>query len=234
MRALLFAQLQEIDQQLARRVREREEVLAALGEHAVLRAMQEQTNSLVGRLKQERATSSDLQWDLEETEVRLRALNDQERDGPSDPLVARELAILHKQRATQEEQVLHQFERIAELEEALHQAEQQYAERGAAWAQHEPEIQARLDQLGQEIETLQTDRERVASQLPGSLLTQYDDLQRRHRGTALSAIHNRQCSVCHARLPAAVFDILNDPAALVRCPRCGRVVYLERIEEYED
>ena len=228
MRAQLFAKLQEIDQQLAERLRERDEALAALGERDVLRALQNETGQLVGRLKHERAINSDLQWELEEVEVRLRALNEQERDGPSDPLVARELALLQKQRTQLEEQVLDQLERISELEAALQQAEEMYAVKVAEWAQREPEIQARLDQLGHVIEALQAERERLTSQFPGNFLAQYDDLQRRHRGTALAPIRNRQCSVCHARLPAAVFDMLADPAALVRCPRCGRVVYLEQ------
>jgi predicted nucleic acid-binding Zn-ribbon protein len=228
MRAQLFAQLQDLDQRLAQLVREREQVLMAWSERDTLRALQAHNSSLVSQLKQERATSSDLQWELEEVEVRLRALNEQEHDGPSDPLVARELALLRKQCTQLEEQVLHQLERIAELETTLRQSDQDYAERSAVWAQREPEAQARLDQLGQEIEALQAERERLAAQVPGSLLAQYDDLQRRHRGTALAPIRHQQCSVCHARLPAAVFDMLNDPAALVRCPRCGRVVYLEQ------
>ncbi len=228
MRAQLFAQLQDIDQRLAQRVQEREEALAALDERDALRLIHDQNDRMVGQLKLERATSSDLQWELEEVEVRLRALNEQEHDGPSDPLVARELSLLQKQRAHLEEQVLQQLERVAELETVLRQGEHHYAQRTGAWAQREPEVHAQLDRLSQEIEALQAEREQIASQLPGSLLVQYDDLQRRHRGTAIAPIRNRQCSVCHARLSAAVFDLLADPATLVRCPRCGRVIYVDQ------
>ncbi len=227
MRAQFFAQLQELDQRLAQRLQERNEVLAEMRERDVLHAMQQASGQLIGQLKQERATSSDLQWELEEVEMRFRSLNEQEQDGPSDPLVARELSLLLKQRTQLEEYVLRQLDRIAELETALQQAEQDYGERSTIWAQREPEIQAHLDQLGQELELLQTERDRLTRELPGSLLAQYDDLQRRHRGTALSPIRNRQCSVCRARLPSAVFDMLADPTTLVRCPRCGRVVYVE-------
>lgn len=232
MRAQLFAQLQNIDQLLAQLVQERGEALVALEERDVLRAILDQNNRMVGQLKRERATSSDLQWELEEVEIRLRALHEQEHDGPSDPLVARELSLLQKQRTHLEEQVLQQLERIAELESMLQRNEQDYVHRVEAWAQREPEVHARLDKVGQAIEALQAERERIASQLPGALLVQYDDLQRRHRGTALAPIRNRQCSVCHARLSAAVFDLLSDPAALVRCPRCGRVIYVDKEDRY--
>lgn len=225
MRAQLYAQLQDLDQRLRHQLRERDDLLVAFGEQDVLRALYATTDQRATQLKYERGTSSDLQWELEEIELRLRALGEQEQAGPTDPLSARELALLHKQHAQLEEQVLHQLEHIAELERELQQADNEHAARAAAWAQREPVLQARLEAIGYEIEVLQTQRERVAAQLPASLLTQYDELQRRHRGTALSPIHNRQCSACRARLPAAIFDMLNDPAALVRCPRCGRVVY---------
>lgn len=225
-----FVQLQNLDQQLAQRLRERDAVWAAFAERDALRALAQSNHELVGQLKQERATSSDLQWDLEEIEMRLRALHTQEHDGPGDPLAARELALLHKQRAEREEQVLQQFDYIAAIERTLEQAESDYAERHAAWTQREGELQAQLERIGQEIDTLHAARERIAQEQSPTMIAQYDDLQRRHRGTALAPIRNRQCSVCYARLSAAVFDMLADPAALVRCPRCGRVVYSANVE----
>jgi hypothetical protein len=225
-----FVQLQNLDQQLTQRLQERDAVWAAFGERDVLHALAASNHELVGQLKQERATSSDLQWELEEIELRLRALHAQEHDGPGDPLAARELALLHKQRGERETEVLHQLDRIAALERTLQQAESDYAERHAAWAQREPTLAAQLEQIGQAIDTLHAERQRIAQQQSPSMLAQYDDLQRRHRGVALAPIRNHQCSICYARLPAAVFDMLVDPAALVRCPRCGRVVYIEEAE----
>ncbi len=222
-----FVQLQHLDQQLARQVQARDAALVVLGERDRLAALKTTTDRLVAQLKQERGRSSDLQWALEEIELRLHALHEQEHDGPNDPLAARELALLAKQRTQLEERVLQQLEYIAEQERSLAQVEHEYAERQTAWAQREPVIQAQLEQLAQKIDALHAERERIAQQLSGSARAQYDDLQRRHRGTAFAPILNRQCSMCHARLPAAVFDMLADPAALVRCPRCGRVVYLE-------
>jgi chromosome segregation ATPase len=223
---LQFVQLQMLDQQLAQQVQARDAALTALGERDVLQVLKTTVDRLVAQLKEERATSSDLQWALEEIELRLRALHEQEYDGPGDPLAARELALLDKQRTQLEEQVLLQLEYIAELEHTLAQTDHQYAERQAAWAQREPDLQTQLEHIGQTIEALHAEREHVAQQLSPRARAQYDDLQRRHRGTAFAFIHNRQCSMCHARLPAAVFDMLADPAALVRCPRCGRVVYV--------
>jgi uncharacterized protein len=177
-------------------------------------------------LRLERAHSNDLQWDLDELERRVAALAALDRDGPSDPLVARELVLLREQRLQLEEQVLAKLEQIAQHEAQLRQIEQQAAAAAAAWAAREPLLQAGLDTLGRRLEALQIERQAIAARLAEGALALYDDLQRRHRGTALAPIRNRQCAICRARLPVAVFDLLNAPDPLVRCPRCGRVLYL--------
>lgn len=226
MRVQIFTHLQAIDQQLAQLVRERDTLLAALGERNVVQALRETRRSLTSTLRQERGNNSDLQWELEDVELRLQALIDQEHDGPTDPLVARELVLLRERRAQLEEQVLRQLERIGELEQQLATAEYEVEQASAAWAEREPALQAAIDQLGNDLEQLQIRRQQIAERLSRGALELYDDLQRRHRGTALAPIRNRQCGVCRARLPAAVFDMLNTPDPLVRCPRCGRVLYL--------
>ncbi len=225
MRLRIFTQLQTIDQQLAALVRERDEVLGKFAERDRLRGLREARRNLATTLKHERATSSDLQWELEDVELRLRTVEESERDGPSDPLAARELMVLRERAAQLEEQVLRQFERIAEIEQLLGEQEQTIEGQAHAWAEQEPLLQAQIERLGQALEALQGQRQQVAAQLQPSALELYDDLQRRHRGTALAPIRNRQCGACRARLPAAVFDLLAMPDPLVRCPRCGRVLY---------
>lgn len=227
MRVQLFTQLQWIDQQLAHLARERDDVLVEFGERDRLRVLRDARRDLASNLKEERGRSSDLQWELDDLELRLRTLEEQERDGPTDPLVARELVILRERAAQLEEHVLAQLEHIAELEQQLAGIELEVVQGTAAWNEREPLLQSQLDRLGHDLEALQTQRQANAGQLPEGALELYDDLQRRHRGTALAPIRNRQCSVCHARLSAAVFDLLNTSDPLVRCPRCGRVLYIE-------
>ncbi len=225
MRLRIFTQLQTFDQQLAALVRERDELLALFAERDTLRELRERRRGLASALKQERAHSSDLQWELEDVELRLRTLEEQDREGPTDPLVARELAILRERTVQLEEQVLRQLDRIAEVEQQLAEQDRAVDQQSASWAEREPQLQLQVEQLGHTLEGLQIHRQTIASQLPQAALELYDDLQRRHRGTALAPIRNRQCGMCRARLPAAVFDLLSTDDPLVRCPRCGRVLY---------
>jgi predicted nucleic acid-binding Zn-ribbon protein len=227
MRVQIFVQLQAIDQQLQAYASGRDSLLTEFKEHDALRLLREQRRKMVSQLKHERERSSDLQWELADLERRLSTLEEQEQEGPSDPLVARELVVLRESRLRLEEQVLQQLERIAELQAQCNDLDREYTERAQAWSIREPDLQMQLDQLQHEIEVLQTRRQALAQQLPTGEIQIYDDLQRRHRGTAFARIRNRQCSICYARLPSAVFDMLANLDTLVRCPRCGRVLYLE-------
>lgn len=226
MRLQHFTHLQTIDAQLAALVRERATLHARFDERAALETLRAQRRALSSTLKHERGVSSDLQWELEDVELRLSTLIVQEEGEPSDPLVAREIAMLRERNTQLEERVLLQLERIAELETELVAAVQMVDAAAQAWAEQEPQLTARLEALGHELEALQAQRAAVADQLPAGALELYDDLQRRHRGSAFAPIRNRQCSACRARLPGAVFDLLSGPDPLVRCPRCGRVLYL--------
>lgn len=226
MRLHVYAKLQATDQRLAALAHERDLLLAQFDERELLRALRVEQHQLTSQLRAEHGISSDLHWSLEELERRLHGLEEIERDGPTDPLVARELVMLREQRSQLEERVLRQLDRIALLEAEAARQNQQIEERERAWNEQEPQLQDRLDRLGRDLEALQVERMAIAGRLPERAAALYDELQRRHRGTALAVIRNRQCSVCHARLPSAVFDLLSAADPLVRCPRCGRVLYL--------
>ena len=224
MRVRLFAKLQLLDRRLAALAQTSEALTEQLKEGEAVRALYELRRDRSSRLKQERARASDLQWELDEIEARLRELAVQEGEGPSDPLVARELAMLREQRNQLEDQALEQMERVETLVHELTDADMAWHERSAAWAQREPELRQEWDRLTEAVEALQHERRGLRARLAPEALVLYDELQRRYRGTAIAAVRNRQCGACRARLSAAVFDLLAGPDPLVRCPRCGRVL----------
>lgn len=106
--------------------------------HAHLAEQRGQRQAAIRELKLARAVASDLSWELADLEQRLRDLLEQ-REGPGDPLLEREIASLSAARAALEERVLGQMllvdelvARAASLEQALSLAEQAWAEREAA------------------------------------------------------------------------------------------------------
>lgn len=223
MRVTVYAQLQQLDRQLADLLQRRAELETELRAGGAVHALYEQRRELSGRLKLERGQASDLHWELDELETRLRELMATEREGPNDPLAARELALLREQRNQLEDRVLEQMEHVDRVARELAEADTLWRERSLEWATREPALREELDALMAKLERLQADRQRIGSTISPEARALYEDLQRRHRGSAITSVRNRACGACRARLPAAVFDLLAGLDPLVRCPRCGRV-----------
>lgn len=224
MRVAIYAQLQLLDQQLSTLFETRRSVAEQLREDELLQELAERRREWGGRLKHARERASDLHWELDESEVRVRELTAQNHEGPSDPLVARELAMLRDRCSHLEEQALLQMEQVDRVAHEADEMETAWQERRAAWAEQAPVLRSEWERLTAAIEALQHQREALAVTLPPPALALYGDLQRRYRGTAIASIRNRQCGVCYARLSGAVFDLLAGADPLVRCPRCGRVL----------
>ena len=123
--AALTTMLERLDRELSEG-RERDRLLRA--QHA----------ELVGQLKSGRERASDLAWELEDLEQRMRDLAEQ-RGGPIDPLLERELTSIAGQRTALEERLLTELLRIDELlastaatEQALEAEERTWSAREAA------------------------------------------------------------------------------------------------------
>lgn len=102
--------------------------------------------ALRSRLKHDRGLVSDLEWELEDLEARLRDLQAQHQ-GPADPLAERELVALGRQRVALEEQALRQMLEIDALAAEVGEAERALAEALRAWAQRAAELQHEHQQI---------------------------------------------------------------------------------------
>jgi predicted nucleic acid-binding Zn-ribbon protein len=103
-------------------------------------------HSALSEVKIARAAASDLSWELADLEQRLRDLQEQ-REGPGDQLLERELASVAGRRAALEEQVLAQMLLVDELA-ARAAAEER------ALAAEEQALAARMTELSAERERI--------------------------------------------------------------------------------
>lgn len=119
MQIQLFSRLRSIEQQLRTLQRERDALLGTFSASDGVATLRAERRALIRTLKEERARYIDLEWELDEAALRIKALAEQDRAGPTDLLVVRELVALRKRAAQLEEQALWQLERIGELEAHL-------------------------------------------------------------------------------------------------------------------
>jgi hypothetical protein len=131
--AALANMLEKLDRELSEG-RERELLLRA------------QHSELVGQLKSGRERASDLAWELEDLEQRLRDLADQ-RGGPIDPLLERELTSMAGQRMALEEQLLTELLRIDELLASIAAGEQALDTQERLWLAREQALIAERERI---------------------------------------------------------------------------------------
>jgi predicted RNase H-like nuclease (RuvC/YqgF family) len=100
-----------------------------------------QQHAAISRLKDMRGALSDMAWEIEELEQRLRDLQAQ-REGPDDPLAEREIANIRRRRSALEEQLLTQMLQVDELAANIAAEEQLLAAASDEWAARETTLLA--------------------------------------------------------------------------------------------
>ena len=125
--------LGQIDQQLAEG-------------YAHLAMQRAQYLALLREVKLARAAESDRSWELADVEQRLRDLAEQ-REGPGDPLMEREIAYLVGRRTKLEEEMLAHLLLLDELVSRARAEEQALAAVEQDWAAREASLIAERDRL---------------------------------------------------------------------------------------
>ena len=107
-----------------------------------------QCQALRREVKLARGAANDSSWELADVEQRLRELAEQ-REGPGDPLLEREIVHLTRQRAQLEEHVLTQLLQVDELIERVRVEELALASAQHDWAVREAALRAERGRLGE-------------------------------------------------------------------------------------
>ena len=102
--------------------------------------------AMLREVKLARAAANDSSWELADVEQRLRELAEQ-REGPGDPLLEREIAHLAGRRAELEERVLTQLLLVDDLIARAQVEEQALASGQRDWAAREAALIAERDRL---------------------------------------------------------------------------------------
>ena len=88
------------------------------------------------------------------------------------------------------------------------------------------ELDEREATLKEKLERVKADRERIAKECDQSLLQKYARIMNNKRDFAIVFIEEGgHCGGCHMKLPPQVIHDARNPAKLVACNFCGRIVY---------
>lgn len=89
-------------------------------------------------------------------------------------------------------------------------------------------LEERLSEVSEDLRALMADRGRITSTLNPSLVAKYSRLFANKGDFAVVEVEKDHCSGCHMRLPPQVINDALNPAKLVICNFCGRMLINRR------
>jgi predicted nucleic acid-binding Zn-ribbon protein len=107
---------------------------------------------------------------------------------------------------------------LPELEKALAQARQDYAEFEKTAAARQADLRGQLNEALEQIKAAEAG-------VPANVLVQYQRMVGSLGANALAALQGRTCSACHSEVTAQNYnEVLQE--LFVVCKSCGRILYL--------
>lgn len=200
--------LEHLELQIAKRLKEVEDVNQTLAEHQPSRITLEKKVSEV----QSRLSRSKEQLMAVKTNKEYQAMQTEISNGEE------EIKRL-------EDDLLEKMLESDDLDENLRQADQLLVkERNIVETEH-ARIEKKRIELEQQITVLQVDRNEIVSQLPSPTVALFEMLARGRKGIAVVEAANGRCSSCQVRLRPQLFNSVRANSTLIQCESCQRILY---------
>jgi predicted nucleic acid-binding Zn-ribbon protein len=90
------------------------------------------------------------------------------------------------------------------------------------------QLNAREENLKQELAELQNGRAQLASAVDESTRNRYERLLKSKGENIVVGVEHSACGGCHMKLPTQIVTSCRAQAEIVTCPNCGRILYFTR------
>ena len=108
----------------------------------------------------------------------------------------------------------------AELAGLIEQADKEFEE-------YDANVQKELAEAQERLDGLEADRkQRMGAPVRPDVLEIYSKLLEAREGQAIALLEDRICQGCYVNVPSNIYVKLARGVDLVRCPSCGRILYL--------
>ena len=218
--------LQDLDLALENtraRVTEFDPLLAEVEEPAL--ALEQEVNTLRGRLQEMRIEERRLELSADERRARMKVLQERlksVRNLREEAAVQAELDLLRQTLEGEEQEALTLLDQIRRMEERLEELQAAFEE---ARADVEPRRQALLEEqqaVLAEFARLKEEREAYAGRLPDSALHDYERIRGGGRSVAIAVLTpDGACGHCFSVVPLQVQNEIRDGRVLIPCEACG-------------
>jgi uncharacterized protein len=86
-------------------------------------------------------------------------------------------------------------------------------------------LQVRLEKIEAEVQSLQTDRTALATEVDPTWLARYERIFKRTGDFAIVGVENGVCGGCHMKLPPQLIHDAKKNLSLIECSFCSRILF---------
>jgi predicted nucleic acid-binding Zn-ribbon protein len=223
--------LQELDLALDQANGRLEEIEHILANDEALKRAKEKTGQAEEMLREARAANLSAEHAVESQRSKIKEVEKKLYSGVlTNPKELQdrqqEAESLKRHLSTLEDRLLDKMIHLEDAEQLQRQAEDQLISLEASREELHGQLFEERDRLLREVESLEGEREAAVSDITKKDLALYDDLRTRYGGRAVALVRENNCSACGMELARSVPQAISSGSDLVRCPQCGRVLYV--------
>jgi predicted nucleic acid-binding Zn-ribbon protein len=139
--------------------------------------------------------------------------------------LSQEISQAERERTAKEQRLSDMYDKLTAEEDVFTNLKSTLEKTQASSHQLEVEIRDRILQINAEGQTLQAERQALASEADPEVMRIYERLLRNKRDRVFVPIENRCCSGCHIMITAQDENLVRKGERLVFCEHCSRIHY---------
>lgn len=209
-----------------------------LGEQVkTLEQLDGRRSALEGQLKTAQAQAMERESEVKRLEARVAGLSEQMNNSQNHKQYKAFLAevnTLKSEKSAAESAVLEAMAKADELRKQLAEVATQHGEREKVKGLAHTEADQRHAEIQDKVSALKTERETLAKDVPGEVLTTYERLVALRGDDAMAPIeevdrkrHEYHCGACMMSLPVELVSGLLSHGNLTKCASCGCILYVD-------
>ena len=160
------------------------------------------------------------------TIARLKTQQFETRKNDEYQALGNEIVRYEKQLDELETRELEVMETIDDAKTKLKEAKDRLAHTQKLVDEDLASIRQRHESRVAEQKEVQSEREKIAADIPDSILPLYERLMKSKNGLAVARMHEGKCEGCHMKLIPSTIAAVQNGKEVTRCEDCGRILYL--------